>query len=163
MKKLIYLVSLTTLGIFLIFLYAGCSEESPVGTTVTTTVATTVVTTTVPINATITGVGSLPPGVPGSISNTRVALYISQADWAADATFAFVGCDATGNYTLASIVPGTYYMDAWKDNNANFTWGDSGDYIWWNGSGAWPGTLTLAPLQFTAGSNTKNFQVFLVP
>ena len=34
MKKLIYLVSLTTLGIFLIFLYAGCSEESPIATTV---------------------------------------------------------------------------------------------------------------------------------
>ncbi|NNG26185.1 MAG: hypothetical protein HKM87_01555 [Ignavibacteriaceae bacterium] len=162
MKKLIYLVSLTTLGIFLIFIYAGCSEESsPVATT--TVVTTTVVTTTVPTNATITGVGSLPPGVPGSISNTRVALYISQADWAADATFAFVACDASGNYTLSNIVPGTYYMDAWKDNNANFIWGDSGDYIWWNGSGAWPATLTLSPLQFTAGSNSKDFQVFLVP
>lgn len=159
MKKLTYLISLMALSIFLMFLYGGCDKSvDPVTTTVATTVATTI-----DPNATISGVGSLPPAVPGSISNTRVALYISQADWLVDATFAFVACDASGNYTLASIVPGVYYMDAWKDNNANAVWGDSGDFIWWNGSGVWPATLTLAPLQFTAGANTKDFQVFLVP
>jgi len=161
MKKLIYLVSLTTLGIFLIFIYAGCSEESsPVATTTTTT--TTVPATTIPVNATITGVGSLPPGVAGSIGNTRVALYLSEADFWADATFAFGPCDGTGNYTLTPIVPGAYYMDAWKDNDNSLNW-TTGDYLWWNGSGAYPASLTLAPIQFTAGANSLNFQVILIP
>jgi len=112
--------------------------------------------------ATVSGVGSLPPGVAGSIGNTRVALYISEADFWADATFAFVACDGTGNYTLSPIVPGTYYMDAWKDNDNSLNW-TSGDYLWWNGSGAYPATLTLAPIQFIAGANSKNFQVILIP
>ena len=160
MKKLIYLVSLMTLGIFLMFLYGGC--ESATDPATTTTVATTTVATTVSTTATATGTGSLPPGVAGSIGNTRVALYISEADFWADATFAFIGCDATGNYTLTPIVPGTYYMDAWKDNDNSGNW-TFGDYFWWNGSGAYPAAITLAPLQFTAGANTKDFQVILIP
>ena len=159
MKKLIYLMSLTTLGIFLIFLYAGCSEESPIATT--TVATTTVVTTTIPVNATITGVGSLPPGVGGAIGNTRVALYISELDFWADATFKFGPTYANGNYTLTPVVPGTYYMDAWKDNDNSGNW-TFGDYFWWNGSGAYPAAITLAPLQFTAGANTKDFQVIVL-
>ncbi len=72
MKKIGYflVVALLAIGIY------NCSEDSPCcnhcGNRATT------VATTVPVNATITGVGSLPPGVAGSIGNTRVALYISQ-------------------------------------------------------------------------------------
>jgi len=162
MKKLIYLVSLTTLGIFLIFIYAGCSEESPVATTTTTVATTSVLTTTVDPNATISGVGSLPPGVAGSIQNTRVALYISVDDWNFDRTFAYVACDGTGNYTMTGIVPGVFYMDAWKDNDNDRVWGTSGDYVWINGSGVYP-NYTLAPIQFPAGTTTVNFVIFLVP
>jgi len=160
MKKLIYMVSLMTLGIFLMFLYGGCESSTDPATTVATTVATTIATT-VPVNATITGVGSLPPGVGGSIGNTRVALYISEADFWADATFKFGPTDANGNYTLSPVVPGTYYMDAWKDNDNSGNW-TIGDYFWWNGSGAYPAAITLAPLQFTAGANTKDFQVIVL-
>jgi len=160
MKKLIYLVSLTTLGIFLIFIYAGCSEESPVATTTTTSVATT--TTTAAVNATITGVGSLPAGVAGTIQNTRVALYISVDDWNFDRTFSFVACDGSGNYSLTGIVPGVFYMDAWKDNDNDRIWGSSGDYVWINGSGVYP-NYTLAPIQFPAGTTSINFVIFLVP
>ncbi|MBT8386040.1 MAG: hypothetical protein KJO12_01390 [Ignavibacteria bacterium] len=160
MKKFIYLVSLTTLGIFLIFLYAGCSEESP--TAPVTTVATTTVATTIQTNATITGTGSLPPGVAGAIQNTRVGLYISVDDWNFDRTFAFVACDAAGSYTMSGIVSGVFYMDAWKDNDNNRVWGSSGDYVWVNGSGAFP-NYTLAPIQFPTGTTTVNFEIFLVP
>lgn len=162
MKKSFYLFSLVTLGVFLIFLYAGCSEEnSPVATTtVATTVATT---TTVSTTATISGLGSLPAGVAGAIGNTRVALYISVDDWNFDRTFAFTACDGSGNYTMSNTTPGVYYMDAWKDNDNDRVWGSSGDYVWVNGSGVYP-NYTLAPLQFPAGQTTTvNFEVFLVP
>ena len=158
MKKIGYflIVALLTVGIY------NCTEDSP---TVATTVATTSVattTTTAAVNATITGVGSLPAGVAGSIGNTRVGLYISVDDWNFDRTFAFVACDNAGLYSLANIVPGVFYMDAWKDNDNNSVWGSSGDYVWINGSGAFP-NYTLAPIQFPAGTTTVNFTIFLVP
>ncbi len=161
MKKLIYLVSLTTLGIFLIFIYAGCSEESPIATTTTTSTTTT--STSVDPNATISGVGSLPIGVPGQIQNTRVALYVTVDDWNFDRTFKFSGCDVNGNYTMIDVPPAPYYIDAWKDNDANGLWGTSTDYVWVNGSGAYP-NYTLAPISFPGGQTTTvNFTVFLVP
>ncbi len=160
MKKLIYLVSLTSLGIFLIFIYAGCSEESPIATT---TVQTTVSTTTPPpTTATVTGTGSLPAGVAGSIQNTRVALYISVDDWNFDRTFKFTACDGSGLYTMANLVPGVFYMDAWKDNDNDRFWGSPGDYVWINGSGVYP-NYTLAPIQFPVGTTSVNFVIFLVP
>ena len=163
MKKLLYLISLLTLSIFMMFLYGGCSkDEAPVTpTTTTTTVATT--TTTQATTATGSGVGSLPAGVNGSISNTRVALYTSVDDWNFDRTFAFTACDGNGNYTLSNLTPGVYYMDAWKDNDNDGVWGTGGDYVWVNGSGAYP-NYTLSPLQFSAGQvTTVNFEVFVVP
>lgn len=159
MKKIGYflIVAFLAVGIY------NCSEDSPnVATTVaTTSVATT--TSTVSTTATISGVGSLPPGVAGSIQNTRVALYISVDDWNFDRTFQFTACDASGNYTLSNTTPGVYYMDGWKDNDNNRVWGSTGDYVWVNGSGAFP-NYTLAPLQFAAGQTTTvNFEIFLVP
>ena len=160
MKKLIYLISLMTFSIFLMFLYGGCDKS--VDPVTTTTVATTTVATTVSTTATISGVGSLPAGVAGSIQNTRVALYISVDDWNFDRTFKFTACDGNGNYTMSGIVPGVFYMDAWKDNDNNQVWGSQGDYVWINGSGVYP-NYTLAPIQFPVGTTTINFVVFLVP
>ena len=185
MKKLLYLISLLTLSTFMMFLYGGCSkDEAPVTpTTTTTTVATrttaimmkfqslsflilllaSTTTTTQATTATGSGVGSLPAGVNGSISNTRVALYTSVDDWNFDRTFAFTACDGNGNYTLSNLTPGVYYMDAWKDNDNDGVWGTGGDYVWVNGSGAYP-NYTLSPLQFSAGQvTTVNFEVFVVP
>ncbi len=137
------------------------TTTTTVPTTTTTTVPTTS-TTTYSITATISGVGTLPPGEPGSVQNTRVALYTSVQNWNFDITFAFTACDGSGNYTLSGIPPGVYYMDAWKDNDNNQVWGSSGDYIWWNGSGVFP-NITLAPIQFPAGTTTVNFELFVVP
>jgi hypothetical protein len=160
MKKVFYLFSLLTLGIVLIFLYGGCSEETdPVAPT--TSVATT--TTTVSTTATATGVGSLPPGVSGAIGNTRVALYTDLNNWNLDITFAFTACDASGNYSIGNFVPGNYFMDAWKDNDNNGAWGSSGDYVWVFGSGSYP-NYTLSEKSFPAGTPVvTNFEVFIVP
>ena len=107
MRKISYILFVS----FLLLVIASCSKDnSPVATT--TVATTTVATTTVPTTATMGGVGSLPPGVNGSISNTRVALYTSVDDWNFDRTFAFTACDANGNYNKPNITPGVYYMDA---------------------------------------------------
>jgi hypothetical protein len=159
MKKIIYLFSLLALAIVLMFVYGGCAEEeTPVAPTTTTTVATTI-----PTTATATGTGSLPPGVSGSISNTRVALYTDLNNWNLDVTFKFGACDGNGNYTLADFVPGNYFMDAWKDNDNNGIWGSSGDYVWIFGSGSYP-NYTLSEKSFPAGNPVvTNFEVFIVP
>jgi len=149
-----------TLGIFLMFLYGGC--ESATDPVTTTTVATTVATT-VSTSATPTGTGSLPAGVSGSIGNTRVALYNTFDEWNFDQPFKFTACDNNGVYTMTNVVPGNYYIDAWKDNDNDQVWGTSGDYVWVNGSGAYP-NYTLARKSFAAGAPTvTNFEVFLVP
>jgi hypothetical protein len=158
MKKIAYILLFT----FLVISLYNCGEDNtPVATT---TVATTTVATTTQITTALaSGTGSLPPGVNGSIQNTRVALYISVDDWNFDRTFAFTACDANGLYTISNLTPGVYYMDAWKDNDNDRVWGSSGDYVWINGSGVYP-NYTLAPLQFPVGQTTTvNFQIFLVP
>ena len=156
MKKIGYILlfAILVIGIY------SCSKDDPAPvapTTVPTTVAT------VDPNATLSGRGSLPAGVAGDISNTRVALYSSVDDWNFDRTFKFTACDGNGNYTMAGVVPGVYYMDAWKDNDNNRVWGSTGDYVWINGTGAYP-NYTLAPLQCPGGQITAvNFEIFLVP
>jgi len=161
MKKLIYLISLMTLGVFLMFLYGGCESSTDPATTVATTVATTIATT-IPTTATATGTGSLPAGVAGAIGNTRVALYTDLNNWGLDITFAFDACDASGAYEMAGLVPGNYFMDAWKDNdNSGFGW-NSGDYVWVFGSGSYP-AYTLTEKAFTLGSNIQDFVIFIIP
>jgi hypothetical protein len=159
MKKLIYVFSLLTLGIILLFVYGGCAEEeTPVAPTTTS-----VQPTTQPTTATATGRGSLPPGVSGSIGNTRVALYTSLDNWNLDVTFAFTACDGSGNYTMSGLVPGNYFMDAWKDNDNDGFWGSSGDYIWIWGSGSYP-NYTLSERSFPAGNPVvTDFEIFIVP
>ena len=156
MKKIAYLlfVAFLVIGIY------SCDkdDDSPVAAT---TIATT--TSTYDANATISGVGSLPAGVSGDISNTRIALYMTVDDWIWDRTFKFTACAANGSYILVGVVPGVFYMDAWKDNDNDRFWGSSGDYVWVNGSGAFP-AYTLAPIQFPGGQiTTIDFVIFLVP
>ena len=156
MKKIGYFLIIVVCSIS----FYNCSEDDPVATT---TVLTTALTTITYTSGSVAGVGSLPPGVNGSIQNTRVALYASVDDWLYDRAFKFGACDGSGNYNLPNVTPGVFYMDAWKDNDNNQVWGSSGDYVWVNGSGVYP-NYTLAPLQVTLGPPTSvNFQVFVVP
>ena len=155
MKKIGYFLLVAFLAISV---YNCGEEDSPLATTTTTTIATTVSTT-----ATATGRGSLPPGVNGAISNTRVALYTDLNNWNLDITVAFTACDANGNYTISNLVPGNYFMDAWKDIDNNGVWGSSGDYVWVFGSGSYP-NYTLTERSFPAGNPVvTNFEIFVVP
>lgn len=105
-----------------------------------------------PTTGTITGTISLPPGSPGDVVNTRVAIYSSFDDWNNDRFVMQTAANAAGQYTLSNIVPGTYYLDAWKDNDGNGVW-SAPDFV-----GVW-GTLSasgtqLTPIPIAAGSTT---------
>ena len=161
MKKLNYLISLLTLGIFLIFLYGGCDKSlDPVTTSTTSSSSTTSIRF---LLGTISGRASLPPILWGSVGNTRVALYLSVNDWENDMPSQFTACDEMGYYTISDVFPSAYYMDAWKDNDNNQLWGSSLDFICVNGSGAYP-NYTLETIQIPEGQiTTVDFELFVVP
>ena len=99
----------------------------------------------------VTGTIGLVPGSPGSVGNTRVALFASVDDWADDRVVYQTAADGSGTYTIDNVVPGTYYMDAWKDNDGSGTITGSDFYAVY-------GTLTtsganLTPIPIAAGSS----------
>lgn len=107
---------------------------------------------------TLAGTISLPPGTAGSVGNTRIALYSDQVDYYTDSFVYQVGADGNGGYTISNIVPGTYYMDAWKDNNNNGAI-DAGDFY-----GVWgsltAGNVNLTPIPIAAGqTQTVSFNI----
>jgi hypothetical protein len=163
---------LLVISVLLLVFNSGCNEESPTNTDIqpgnglvladSGPSGAEVLTSGKFAIIRISGVGFLPNTVEGDIQNTRVALYTSVQNWNFDITYAFTACDGSGNYTMSGIVPGDYYMDAWRDNDNNGVWGSSGDYIWVNGSGGFP-NYTLEPIRFCSGTTTVDFELFVVP
>jgi hypothetical protein len=87
----------------------------------------------------ITGTLTLEAGVQGNLDNTQVAIYGTLADWAAYAPALYdaavgIGLGASATYSLDPVASGTWYLDAWKDNDANFFW-SQGDLVGWAGTG----------------------------
>lgn len=106
-----------------------------------------------PTTGTISGTLTLAAGMSGELNNTRVAIYSSYDDWLHDRTLMFVAASGSGNtatYTISSVTPGTYYLDAWKDVNNSGTW-DSGDLFGVYGTTQWPDP-TLSPFSVSAGA-----------
>lgn len=67
-----------------------------------------------------------------------------------------------GNYTISNVTPGTYYLDAWKDNSNNSGTFNAGDFFNVYGSGTYP-NYTLSPFQVSAGGNTVgNLQLLII-
>ena len=88
---------------------------------------------------TISGTLTLQAGVVGDLDSTRVAIYTSITNWQNDSTYksAFaVGGGASASYTILDVPPGTYYLDAWKDENDNMQF-DSGDLFGVYGTSQW--------------------------
>ena len=67
----------------------------------------------------VTGSIQLNPDLQGSVAHTRIALYRSTEDYAMRVAAAVGEADANGNYVIAGVAPGRYYVDAWKDNDGN--------------------------------------------
>ncbi|HET56683.1 MAG TPA: hypothetical protein ENN33_15925 [Ignavibacteria bacterium] len=100
---------------------------------------------------TIAGVISVPPGSSATPANTRVAIYANYDDWLNDRTLRTVAADANGNYSIGNIPPGSYYLDAWKDQNGDgrISFGDLYNVY---GSGTWP-NYQLSPISVVAGQS----------
>jgi hypothetical protein len=96
-------------GAFLICI-AGC-DDTP-GGGITEPVAPTP-------QGTIDGEFTLPAGVQGTVANVRVAVYRSQEDHQNRVPALLTMTDEQGRYFLSGICCGHYYLDAWKDNDAN--------------------------------------------
>ncbi|GAB4289909.1 MAG: hypothetical protein Kow0098_08070 [Ignavibacteriaceae bacterium] len=112
-----------------------------------------------PTTGTIAGKITLPPGAGGSIENIRVTIYQNVVDWNWDRAITTSATDASGNYALNNLTPGTYYLDAWKDNYNNQVI-DAGDYYGVYGSGTYP-YYQLNPCQCSAGNTTTlNFIIY---
>ena len=149
-----YLKSLLLI-IFLALVFVACDKEDssdPVTPPPTPPPATT---------GTIAGVISVPPGSSFNASNARVSVYASFDDWLNDRTIQSVGAGSSGNYTIGNLPPGTYYLDAWKDQN-----GDNvislGDLFNVYGSGTWP-NYQLSPISVAAGQTIPiNLQLILL-
>lgn len=118
-----------------------------------------------PTTGTISGTLTLQAGVSGDLGNSRVAIYSSYDDWLYDRVLSFVAATGGGGsatYTIASVTPGTYYLDAWKDVNNNGQF-DSGDLFGVYGTSQWP-SPTLSPFSLSAGQTiTINVTMIVLP
>ena len=105
--------------------------------------------------AMVTGALKLAPGMPGDLANTLVMLYASYDDWNSFRPLTMVASSGSGStvvYTINNIPAGVYYLDAWKDNDANGVWSE-GDYLGVYGIFAWP-VVTPQPLFVVEGQTT---------
>ena len=118
-----------------------------------------------PTTATISGTLSLQAGVTGDLNNTRVAIYTSYADWAADRVLksvAAAGSGASATYTITDVTPGNYYLDAWKDVDNSATW-NSDDLFGVYGQSLWP-QPQFTPFSVSAGQTfTANVTMIVLP
>lgn len=148
MKK--YYLILSVLVAFLMFFAVSCSkEENPVTPPPPPD----------PTAGAIAGKVSLQAGVSGSVENTRVAIYASYDDWNNDRVLKFTAANSSGNYSIADLPAGTYYLDAWKDND-NSGQINRGDFYQVYGSGAYP-NFTLSPVLVVVGQ-TRTINLTLV-
>ena len=120
--------------------------------------------TVIPPPTQIVGNLSLPIGTSGDLANTRVAIYTSLQEWQNDTPVKFVAATGSGtvvSYVISNVVPGNYYLDAWKDidNSATFS---VGDFFGWYGSGVYPGGFLT---QFSIAQDqtvTLNINMFIL-
>lgn len=100
----------------------------------------------------ITGTASFPAGTTGDLSNSKVSIYTSYDNWAANQPIKFgavTGSGASVSFTLTNVNPGNYYLDVWKDRDNDGFW-TVGDFIGWYGSGGL-GSPTLTEFQIAEG------------
>ncbi len=111
---------------------------------------------------TVAGQMTLPPGTNGSVANARVALYADQDDYFTDSFAYQIGAGGDGSYSIGNVVPGTYFMDVWKDNNNDGVI-NSGDFYGVFGS-LTAGNVNLTPISVAAGQTaTISFAITQLP
>jgi uncharacterized protein (DUF2141 family) len=111
----------------------------------------------------VTGTASFPAGTTGDLSNCKVSLYTSYANWAANQPIKFGAVSGTGasvSFSLVNVNPGNYYLDVWKDIDNDGFWSD-GDFVGWHGSGGL-GSPNLTEFQISEGETfNANVSMFI--
>ncbi|MFH2055746.1 MAG: dockerin type I domain-containing protein [bacterium] len=109
-----------------------------------------------PATTQISGTLQLQAGESGNLDNTEVAIYATLSDWNNYAPAMFtaavgIGAGASATYLLSPVAQGTWYLDAWKDNDGNYFW-SPGDIVGWYGSGS-IGNPTLSAFSLAQGEH----------
>jgi uncharacterized protein (DUF2141 family) len=79
----------------------------------------------------VTGTASFVAGVSGDLSNAKVSLYTTRESFELNQPVRFVAVNGNGGsvtFTIPNVLPGSYYLSVWKDNN-NSTKIDDLDYF----------------------------------
>jgi hypothetical protein len=115
---------------------------------------------------TISGVVSLPPGLPGDLGNARVGLFTSIDNWSNDISarpFGRVsGSGPTVNISETGVTPGSYFVEVWSDvdHSGTFTTGD-----WWgiSGTSTWPNPVPTMVMVSAGGTATVSIYLIAIP
>lgn len=114
---------------------------------------------------TISGTARLPVGAAGDASNARAAIYQSASDWAADRVLKSVAVSGSGaavSFLFTNLPAGTYYLDAWKDNDNDGLF-DPGDLWGVYGSGAYPNYLVTPIIVNQNQTTVVDLLIFPIP
>ena len=110
----------------------------------------------------IVGTASLLPGAFGELGNCVANLYSSFDDWNRYRPFKSVRVTGSGPqvaFAFGNLVPGTYYVDVWKDTDNSARW-SAGDFVGWYGNGSL-GSPGLTPLQVREGETVNVGDLFM--
>lgn len=85
----------------------------------------------------ISGYIQVPENIIGNLYLTKVSIYSDYDKWLQNIPLQSVDIGDEGSqvaYNMVGVAPGNYYIDIWKDADANGKW-SYGDYVGWNGTG----------------------------
>jgi hypothetical protein len=149
MKKFNFFMLIAVLFLGATIVLSGCKKDSAEPAPVVTQVV---------------GTASFPAGVSGDLSNAKASLYIGLTEWQNNMPVKYAavkGAGANVTYAITDILPGTYYLDVWKDVDNNSNW-SIGDFVGWYGSGS-IGSPNLTPFQVVSGGTyTANVTMYIL-
>lgn len=118
-----------------------------------------------PVNQTcIKGVAAFANGISLDLAGTKARLFTSYENW--NEGKAAYSCPVSGfgpivQFMMNELLPGTYLLDIWKDNDNSST-RNAGDYYGWYGSGI-PGNPSLYQIEIPIDSTrTFNIQMYVL-
>jgi len=148
MKRINLLLIITVVFLGATVVLSGCKKKAD----------------TTPVVTQVVGTASFPAGVSGDLSNAKASLYVGLTEWQNNMPVKYVavkGAGANVTFAITDILPGTYYLDVWKDidNDGNWT---VNDFVGWYGSGS-IGSPSLTPFQVVSGGTyTANVTMYIV-
>jgi hypothetical protein len=118
-----------------------------------------------PVNQTrISGVAAFANAIGLDLAGSKARLFTSYENWN-DGKYAYIttvcGLGPIVEFSFSELLPGTYLLDIWKDNDNSST-RNANDFYGWYGSGI-PGNPTLHQIEIPIDSTyTFNIQMYLL-